>query len=61
LSELEPLRDQRNRTRQIRAHVDELIYVTDNRLALPRSGPMRFPVRVARMVIAFASVAGGVA
>ena len=48
LSELESLRDQRNRARQIRAHVDELIYVADNRLALPRSGPMRFPVRVAR-------------
>ena len=48
LSELESLRDQRNRARQIRAHVDELIYVADNRLALSWSGPTRFPVRLAR-------------
>ncbi len=39
---LDILRDQRQRARQIRAHVDELIHVADNRLALPRIGSNAF-------------------
>ncbi len=42
LAELEALRQQRHRARQIRAHVDELMYVADSRLALPRIGSNAF-------------------
>lgn len=41
-ADLDVLRDQRQRARQIRAHVDELIHVADNRLALPRIGSNAF-------------------
>jgi len=42
LADLETLRRQRHKARQIRAHVDELMYVADSRLALPRVGSNAF-------------------
>ena len=44
-ADLDVLRHQRHRARQIRAHVNELINVADNRLALPRIGSDAFPRR----------------
>jgi len=41
-ADLDVLRNQRHRARQIRAHVDELMHVADNRLALPRIGSNAF-------------------
>ncbi|MFT5865915.1 MAG: hypothetical protein ACI82I_001655 [Gammaproteobacteria bacterium] len=41
-ADLDVLRDQRYRARQIRAHVDELMHVADSRLALPRIGSNAF-------------------
>jgi len=41
-ADLDVLRHQRHRARQIRAHVDELMHVADNRLALPRIGSNAF-------------------
>lgn len=41
-AELEVLRGQRNRARKIRALVDELVFVADSRLALPRIGSNAF-------------------
>jgi len=41
-AELEVLRGQRHRARRLRALVDELMYVADSRLALPRIGSNAF-------------------
>ncbi len=41
-AELESLRKQRHRARRLRALLDELTYVADNRLALPRIGSNAF-------------------
>ncbi|MFT5649372.1 MAG: hypothetical protein ACI9TZ_000843, partial [Yoonia sp.] len=41
-ADLDVLRNQRHRARQIRAHVDELMHVADSRLALPRIGSNAF-------------------
>ena len=41
-ADLDVLRNQRHRACQIRAHVDELMHVADNRLALPRIGSNAF-------------------
>jgi hypothetical protein len=43
LAELATLRAQRQRARQLQLHLDELIYVADSRLALPRIGSNAFP------------------
>jgi hypothetical protein len=40
---LSELRGQRNRARQLRAHLDRLIHVADGRLALPMIGTSYFP------------------
>jgi len=42
VADLDTLRHQRHRARQIRAHVDELMHVADSRLALPRIGSNAF-------------------
>jgi hypothetical protein len=42
LANLDVLRKQRHIARQLRVHTDELIYVADNRLALPRIGSNAF-------------------
>ena len=41
-ADLDVLRNQRHRARQIRAHVDELMHVAENRLALLRIGSNAF-------------------
>lgn len=40
--ELGALRNERQRARQLRLHLDELVHVADNRLALPRIGSNAF-------------------
>ncbi len=42
-AELSGLRAQRQRARQLRLHLDELMHVADSRLALPRIGSNAFP------------------
>jgi hypothetical protein len=42
-TELSELRAQRQRARQLRLHLDELMHVADSRLALPRIGSNAFP------------------
>jgi hypothetical protein len=41
---LTELRDQRNRARQLRLHIDRLIHTAENRLALPAIGSNIFPL-----------------
>ncbi|MEN8897012.1 MAG: DUF6478 family protein [Yoonia sp.] len=41
-ADLDALRHQRQRVRRVRTHIDELIHVADNRLALPRIGSNAF-------------------
>ena len=43
LTDLTTLRRQRNRARQLKAHLDQLIHVADERLALPVIGSKSFP------------------
>ncbi len=42
-TELSTLRTQRQRARQLRLQLDELMYIADSRLALPRIGSNAFP------------------
>ncbi len=42
-TDLSALRVQRNRARELRAHLDHLVHVADGRLALPRIGSSFFP------------------
>ena len=42
-SELETLRENRQRARQLRGRLDEVMHVADSRLALPRIGSNAFP------------------
>ncbi len=42
-AELSTLRAQRQRARQLRLHLDELMHIADSRLALPRIGSNAFP------------------
>jgi hypothetical protein len=43
MAELETLRQQRQRARQLRGKLDEVVFVADSRLALPRIGSTAFP------------------